>query len=67
MVIALLEERSRAGLSTPVVVECDIETSAAWHDAYFETIPVVELGDRRLELVTSVAKLRRLLTDVLDA
>jgi len=67
MVIALLEERSRAGLASPVVVERDIETNAAWHDAYFETIPVVELGDRRLELVTSVAKLRRLLTDVLDA
>jgi hypothetical protein len=26
----------------------------------------VELGDRRLEAVTSAAKLRRLLTDVLD-
>ena len=42
-------------------------SNAAWQDAYFETIPVVELGDRRLELATSVLKLRRLLTDVLDA
>ena len=30
-------------------------------------IPVVELGDRRLELATSAAELRRLLADVLDA
>ena len=30
------------------------------------SIPVVELGDRRLETVTSAAKLRRLLADVLD-
>ena len=64
---ALLGERSRAGLPIPTLVERDIESNPAWHDAYFETIPVVELGDRRLELVTSVAKLRRLLTDVLDA
>ena len=31
------------------------------------SIPVVELGERRLELATSAAKLRRLLADVLDA
>ena len=67
MVTALLAERSRAGLITPVVVERNIEFDPAWHDAYFEAIPVVEFGDRRLDLVTSVAKLRRLLTDVLDA
>jgi hypothetical protein len=28
---------------------------------------VIELGDRRLELATSAAKVRRLLTDILDA
>ena len=67
MIASLLEERERTGLVIPVVVERDIESDGAWHDAYFETIPVVELGDRRLELVTSVAKLRRLLADVLDA
>jgi hypothetical protein len=64
---ALLGERASAGLSVPALVERDIETNAAWHDAFFQTIPVVELGDRRVELATSVAKLRRLLTDVLDA
>ena len=39
----------------------------AWSARYFASIPVVELGDRRLELATSAAKLRRLLSDVLDA
>ena len=51
----------------PTLVERDIETDPAWERAFFSTIPVVELGDRRLELATSAAKLRRLLTDVLDA
>jgi len=37
------------------------------HRQLFERIPVVELGPGRLELATSVARLRRLLSDVLDA
>jgi hypothetical protein len=48
-------------------VERDIDTNEAWQRAYFATIPVVELGDGRLETVTSLAKLRRLLADQLDA
>ena len=64
---ALLDERARAGLPAPTLQERDIETDPAWERAYFASIPVVELGDRRLELATSVAKLRRLMTDVLDA
>ena len=64
---ALLDERARAGLAAPRIVERDIETDPAWERAFFASIPVVELGDRRLELVTSVAKLRRLLTETLDA
>lgn len=67
LLTALLDERARASLPVPNLVERDIEIDPAWHDAYFASIPVVELGDRRLELATSVAKLRRLLTDVLDA
>jgi hypothetical protein len=63
----LLERRARAGLTTPILVERDIETDSAWQRAYFASIPVVELGDRRLELATSAAKLRRLFSDVLDA
>ncbi len=64
---ALLDERQRAGLATPAVEERDIETDPAWQRAFFASIPVVELGDRRLELATSAAKLRRLMADVLDA
>jgi hypothetical protein len=67
LLAALLDERARAGLSAPSVVERDIESDPAWERAYFASIPVVELGDRRLDLATSAAKLRRLLSDVLDA
>ena len=64
---ALLDERQRTGLATPALEERDIETDPAWQSAFFASIPVVELGDRRLELATSAAKLRRLMADVLDA
>ena len=64
---ALLAERSAAGLPAPMLRECDIETDPALERALFAAIPVVELGDRRLELATSAAKLRRLMHDVLDA
>ena len=67
LVGALLAARKLAGLPAPALVERDIETDPAWERAYFATIPVVELGDRRLELATSAARVRRLLTDVLDA
>jgi hypothetical protein len=66
IVAAVLDERERAGLRIPTVVERDIDTDPAWHDAFFSTIPVLELGDRRLELVMSVAKTRRFLAEVLD-
>jgi hypothetical protein len=67
ILLALQEQRARAGLAVPALVERDIESNPDWQRAYFTSIPVVELGDRRLELATSAAKLRRLLTDVLDA
>ena len=63
----LLDARRLAGLATPSLVERDIESDPALERAYFASIPVVELGDRRLELATSATKLRRLLTEVLDA
>ena len=66
MVDALLRQRADAGQATPTVVERDIEANAEWQRAYFETIPVIELGDRRIDLATSLAKIRRLLADVLD-
>jgi hypothetical protein len=64
---ALLAERTAAGQPTPTLREIDIESDPVLERALFASIPVVELGDRRLELVTSVARLRRLLAEVLDA
>ena len=64
---ALFDERAAAGLSTPTLREIDIESDPALEHRFLAAIPVVELGDRRLETVTSAAKLRRLLADVLDA
>lgn len=64
---ALLDERNGAGRPSPTLVERDIETDPVLERAYFASIPVVELGERRLELATSVAKLRRLLNEALDA
>ena len=66
MVVALLDDRVARGLPAPAFVERDIDTDPSWQRAFFATIPVVELGDRRLETVTSLAKLRRLLADQLD-
>jgi glutaredoxin len=67
LLTALLAERASSDRARPTLVERDIESDPALERAYFASIPVVELGDRRLELATSAAKLRRLLTDVLDA
>ena len=64
---ALLGERAAAGLPTPTLREIDIESDPALEREFLTAIPVVELGDRRLDLVTSGARLRRLLADVLDA
>ena len=63
---AALEERAARGLPNPALVERNIETNDAWHRAYLERIPVVELGSQRLELYVSVAKLRRMLSDAFD-
>ena len=65
-VAALFRQRTHEGRSTPHLIERDIDTNDAWHDAYFAAIPVLEFGDRRLELATSQARFRRLLADVLD-
>jgi hypothetical protein len=62
----LLEDRRARGLAVPAFVEQNIEADPELHRQLFERIPVVELGPRRLELATSVARLRRLLSDVLD-
>jgi hypothetical protein len=58
---ALLDQRQEAGRPVPRLVERDISANPEWERAYFATIPVVELGDQRLELVTSLGRLRALL------
>jgi hypothetical protein len=64
---AVRAERTAAGLPSPSVVERDIESNDDWQRAFLATIPVIELGDRRLELAVSPARIRRLLADALDA
>jgi hypothetical protein len=64
--VLLLADRAAAGLPSPTLVERDIDTNEDWQRAFMNTIPVVELRHRRLELATSPARIRRLLADVLD-
>jgi hypothetical protein len=47
-------------------VDRDITTDPGWEREFLLTIPVVEIGGRRLELATSVAKLGALMRDALD-
>ena len=63
----LLADRRTRGMPVPAFVEHDIEADPELHRRLLERIPVVELGPGRLELATSVSRLRRLLADVLDA
>ena len=65
--VQILGKRRAAGLPSPTLVERDIDTDDDWQRAYMSAIPVVELGDQRLELATSPSRIRRLLADVLDA
>jgi hypothetical protein len=62
----LLGERAESGKAVPHLVERDIDTNDEWLRAFFGTIPVVELGGRRVELAVSAARLRRLFSEVLD-
>jgi hypothetical protein len=66
IVLALLAERADRGLPAPRLVDRDIESDPDWHRANLASIPVIEIGDRRLELVTSSSRIRRLLEDALD-
>ena len=64
LIVALLGDRAKNGLPTPAFVERDIDDDPAWQRAYFATIPVVELGQERLETVIGAGKLRRLLAQL---
>jgi hypothetical protein len=63
----LLADRASRGLPVPAVIEHDIDVDPELHRLLFDRIPVIELGAGRLELATSVARLRQLFHDVLDA
>ncbi len=62
----VIAERQAAGLAVPTVIERNIDTDDDWQRAFMTTIPVLELGGRRLELATSPRKIARLLADALD-
>jgi hypothetical protein len=66
LVQSLLEDRAARGRRTAAIRERDITTNPDWERTFFDRIPVIELGGRRLELAISASKLRRFLDDGLD-
>jgi hypothetical protein len=60
---AVVEDRLARGLAVPQIVERDIEADTELHRSYLDRIPVVELGNQRVELVVTVGKVRRLLNE----
>lgn len=57
----VVADRHARGLPTPTVIERNIEDDPELHRRFLERIPVVEIGDRRVELIVTVGKVRRLL------
>jgi hypothetical protein len=66
VVISLLEARRQAGRPVAVLVDRDIESDPELERRFLVEIPVIELGDRRLTLAVSPARIERLLVEVLD-
>jgi hypothetical protein len=62
----LLARRAETGLPVPAIVHRNIEDDEVWHRRYLTTIPVLAIGERELELATSMAKVSRLLAATLD-
>ena len=60
--VVVVDRRAR-GLAVPRVEERDIEADPELHRRYLDRIPVVELGNQRVELVVTVGKVRRLLNE----
>ena len=60
---AVIADRKARGLAVPNVLEVDFEADPELHRRYLDRIPVVELGNQRVELVASVGKVRRLLNE----
>ena len=61
----VVADRAARGLAVPAVVERNIDDDPELHRRLFERIPVVEIGNQRVELVVSVGKVRRLLNEAL--
>lgn len=59
------DDRAARNLAVPAIVEIDIDADEELQRAMFDRIPIVELGDRRVELVVTIGKLRRLLNEIL--
>jgi hypothetical protein len=66
IVQALLEERAAGGRRTAALRPRDITTNPDWERSFVTTIPVLEIRDRRLDLATSPARIRRFLDEALD-
>ncbi len=58
MLDAILADRSARGLAAPPVEERDIDADDELQRRFMTAIPVVEIGDRRLELAVSPRQLR---------
>jgi len=63
---SVLEDRATRGLPNPRRIERDIDRDPDLQTAYGPTIPVVVLGEARLDLAVSAGRIRRLLSQVLD-
>jgi len=61
----VIADRETRGLDIPIVVERNIDADPELHRQLFERIPVVEIGNQRVELVVTVGKVRRLLNEEL--
>jgi hypothetical protein len=61
----VIDDRRARGLPIPNVIERNIEDDPDLHRRYLERIPLVEIGEQRVELIVSVGKVRRLLNEVL--
>lgn len=66
LVQGLLEDRAARGARVAAIHERDIASKPEWERAFFDRIPVVEIGGRRLELAISAGALRRFLAEALD-
>jgi len=63
---SVLEDRAARGAALPRLIERDVAADPDLEGRFGNLVPVVELGDRRLELAVSAGRIRRLLGDVLD-